>query len=58
MTESMEKLQEALNLGRVPAVWQKYAYDTMKQLVGWFADLLVRIDHYQKWGDLIVPNPT
>lgn len=45
VTDAMEKLQAALNTGKVPAIWQKYAYDTAKQLVSWYSDLLARIDH-------------
>lgn len=35
VTDAMEKLQASLNTGKVPAIWQKYAYDTAKQLVSW-----------------------
>lgn len=35
ITDAMEKLQDSLNTAKVPAIWQKYAYDTMKGLVAW-----------------------
>jgi dynein heavy chain len=35
VTDAMEKLQASLNTGKVPAIWQKYAYDTAKALVSW-----------------------
>lgn len=57
VTDAMEKLQLSLNTFKVPAAWQKYGYDTLRGLAAWFIDLIARIDHYQKWADMVQPNP-
>lgn len=43
ITENMEKLAESLFINQVPALWEKYAYASKKDLQAWFDDLLLRI---------------
>lgn len=43
VTEDMETLATSLFINQVPALWVKYAYFSLKDLVSWFDDLLLRI---------------
>lgn len=57
VTEAMELLQFNLLLGKVPAMWEKQAYASLKNLAAWFPDLLMRIKQLNEWSELIIPNP-
>jgi len=43
ITDAMEGLSNALSFNRVHESWEKYAYFSKKNLVEWFADLLMRV---------------
>lgn len=43
ITDDMEALSNSLFLNKQPAIWVKYAYFSNKDLIGWFDDLLLRI---------------
>jgi len=43
ITEDMETLATSLYINQVPALWAKYAYFSLKDLLNWFDDLLLRI---------------
>lgn len=51
ITEKMEKLQDALNLERVPETWQKLAYPSKRTLASWLDNLVRRIDQLATWKD-------
>jgi len=40
ITEDMETLSTSLFLNSPPALWVKYAYFSLKDLLNWFEDLL------------------
>jgi len=44
VTDAMEATQTSLNLNTVPESWVPVAYFSNKNLIDWFADLLLRID--------------
>jgi dynein heavy chain, axonemal len=51
VTEDMEKLASSLFINQQPEPWVKYAYFSMKDLIGWWDDLLLRmlqLDEYQE----------
>lgn len=43
ITENMEKLADSMYVNQVPAIWEKYAYPSKKDMMNWFEDLLLRI---------------
>lgn len=43
ITDAMEGLSNALSLNKVHDSWEKYAYFSKKNLLDWYADLLLRI---------------
>ncbi|KAH8062602.1 dynein light chain binding protein [Aureococcus anophagefferens] len=49
MSESMEALQEALFLDRVPGEWAKVAYPSIRFLTPWLANLQVRLGQLRDW---------
>jgi len=52
----MELLASSLFLNKVPALWTKYAYASLKDLVLWFDDLLLRIRQLELYSEeLITP---
>lgn len=44
VTDAMEALSNSLNLNKVPESWVPVAYFSNKNLIEWFADLLLRIE--------------
>jgi dynein heavy chain len=44
ISESMEKIIEALSLNRVPILWQNLAYPSKRGLASWLINLIRRID--------------
>ena len=56
ISESMEAVMDALFLAKVPEMWQKVAYPSLKPLPLWFADLQKRVKQLADWqGDLALP---
>jgi dynein heavy chain len=43
ITEDMEVLSTSLYINKQPDLWAKYAYFSLKDLLMWFEDLLLRI---------------
>ena len=57
ITDEMEALSGSMFINKVPALWEKYAYFSLKSLPSWFEDLLLRINQLQAYQeDLTVPN--
>eukprot|EP00744_Colponema_vietnamica_P003537 GILI01005410.1.p1 GENE.GILI01005410.1~~GILI01005410.1.p1 ORF type:complete len:384 (+),score=105.02 GILI01005410.1:124-1152(+) len=57
MTEAMEILMEALFIDKVPDVWTKIAYPSLKPLGSWVFDLVRRVQQLQEWSaDLNLPK--
>lgn len=56
ISETMEAIMDALFLAKVPDMWQKAAYPSLKPLPLWFADLQRRVKQLTDWqGDLNLP---
>merc|ERR1712072_996711 len=56
ITENMEKLAESMYINQVPAIWEKYAYASKKDLMNWYDDLLLRILQLDEYSEeLIAP---
>jgi dynein heavy chain len=56
MSSSLEEIFISMSIGRVPAVWEKKSYPTLKPLSSYINDLLERISFLQKWIDNDAPN--
>lgn len=56
ITDNMEKLAESMYINVVPAIWEKYAYASKKDLLNWYEDLLLRIQQLEDYSEeLIAP---
>jgi len=51
MSADLEQVQVALNTGKVPGLWSKKSYPSLKPLGGYIADLLARLSFFQSWID-------
>jgi len=51
VTEEMEDLATSLFINKQPAPWVKYAYFSMKDLAGWWEDLLMRIAQLEEYSE-------
>jgi len=57
ITEDMEVLATSLYINAQPALWVKYAYFSLKDLVNWFDDLLLRIQQLTQYSEeMLAPN--
>lgn len=57
ITEDMETLSKSLFLNTTPALWVKYAYFSLKDLLNWFEDLMLRIKQLDEYSEeLITPS--
>jgi len=57
MSPDMEVLMSCLFTGKVPPGWRKVAYASLKNLVGWWGDVIDRVGQLQDWSDtLIIPK--
>ena len=56
MSESLEKVGEAMVNGAVPSMWQAVAYPSLKPLNGWTKDLSKRLAFFTKWIENGSPN--
>jgi len=51
-TGSMDMLLSHLLIMKIPEAWEKYAYESLKDSLGWFADLKERWDQYRNWTEM------
>eukprot|EP01062_Namystynia_karyoxenos_P024827 TRINITY_DN1970_c0_g1_i1.p2 TRINITY_DN1970_c0_g1~~TRINITY_DN1970_c0_g1_i1.p2 ORF type:complete len:569 (+),score=213.45 TRINITY_DN1970_c0_g1_i1:3-1709(+) len=51
MSAALETIHTAFLLGRVPALWHKGSYLSLKPLASWFADTCQRIAALRDWND-------
>lgn len=51
ISETMENLQNSLNMERIPPSWEKLAYPAKRSLATWFENLLKRIEQLSAWKD-------
>ncbi|XP_044007935.1 dynein axonemal heavy chain 3 [Aphidius gifuensis] len=55
MSTSLEEVYTSMSIGKVPNVWDKKSYPSLKPLGSYINDLLLRIDFFQKWIDHDTP---
>mmetsp|Transcript_31209 Transcript_31209/g.79123 ORF Transcript_31209/g.79123 Transcript_31209/m.79123 type:complete len:3875 (-) Transcript_31209:127-11751(-) len=58
ISDMMDQQMNSMFLDRIPAVWEKAAWRTLKTLPVWFADLLERIDQFTKWQESLKMPPS
>ena len=51
MNEELEEVFDSMLLGRMPSMWAKKSYPSLKKLGGYVSDLVERIEFLQKWID-------
>ncbi len=51
MSESMEKLQTAIQLGRIPKSWENLSYASQRSLSTWVSNLVDRAGQLQEWTE-------
>jgi len=51
ITEVMEQLSQSMFINQVPALWEKYAYPSKKDLATWFDDILLRIQQLVDYSE-------
>ena len=51
MSNELESLFNAIFDNRVPELWQKVAYPSLKPLGSWILDFLKRLEFMQSWID-------
>jgi dynein heavy chain len=51
ITDAMEATSATLNFNTVPDSWVPVSYFSKKNLIEWFADLLIRIQQLQAWSE-------
>ncbi|XP_011502202.1 PREDICTED: dynein heavy chain 3, axonemal [Ceratosolen solmsi marchali] len=56
MSSNLEEIFTSASIGRVPTVWEKKSYPTLKPLSSYIDDLLERIKFLQRWIDNDAPN--
>lgn len=43
MNEDLDEMTVAFSLNKIPQIWRKYCYETLKSLSGWFIDFKERV---------------
>ena len=57
MSGELEGMGNAMVLGRVPLLWSRVAYPSLKPLGSWVSDLLERINFLGSWMNAgVAPN--
>jgi dynein heavy chain len=56
MSPDLEEVYRSLSIGRVPHVWERISYPSLKPLGSYITDLLARLKFLQDWVDYDAPN--
>jgi dynein heavy chain len=56
MNQELESLSNSLQVGRVPEMWAKVSYPSLKPFGTYFIDLIERLKFLQKWLVLFYDN--
>ncbi|KAJ1549535.1 Dynein heavy chain 7, axonemal [Cladochytrium tenue] len=51
MSAEVEDVSTSILVGKIPSVWAKRSYPSMKTLGGYFNDLLARLQFFRRWID-------
>ena len=59
MNADLEEVFDSMLIGRIPSMWMKRSYPSLKKLGGYVADLVQRLQFLQDWIDQgkSYPNP-
>jgi dynein heavy chain len=49
MSKDLEEVTKSLNTGKVPEMWAAKSYPSLKPLGSYMADLLARLDFFDRW---------
>lgn len=58
ISDMMDQQMNSMFLDRIPAVWEKAAWRTLKTLPVWFVDLLERITQFNNWQESLKMPPS
>lgn len=56
MTPEIEEIYNSLAVAKVPKMWLRHAYPTLKTLNGFISDLLGRLQYFKVGSDLFDKN--
>ena len=57
MNADLEEVFDSMLIGRIPSMWMKRSYPSLKKLGGYVADLVQRLQFLQDWIDQGKPEP-
>ena len=55
MTGELDALGNSMFVGKIPALWAKKSYPSLKPLASYVNELVARIDTLQKWINVRIP---
>jgi len=58
ISDMMDQQMSAMFLDRIPGVWEKQAWRTLKTLPVWFQDVLDRYEQFNRWQEGLKMPPT
>jgi len=58
ITDDMEALAARMFINQQPDLWVKYAYFSLKDILTWFEDLLMRIAQLEEYQEEMIPPKT
>ena len=56
MSDDLDKMYTSINENRIPAIWSKVAYPSLKPLASWLNDLRNRVRFLREWLAVGKPN--
>lgn len=49
MSEDIDDLYLSIQINKIPKLWNKYGYLSVKRLSSWYDDLILRLEFFRKW---------